>query len=307
MTLRTTFVAALCAFLGAPVWALDLHPTRSSATDLEVTGRLAGVTPGDARFVAWSDLRALPTRVLEMDGEFVSGKQLVTALFLADLMKALPVKPGTDCFLATCADGYASVFTSAFMARYRPFLVLEINGKGPKDWPPKGLAFNPGPYVITVSTTLAPEFATYRDSEHKRPWSVTTLEAASYAERFKAIYSGRWARLSASAQDGREIWVNSCASCHQGPAEVFGGTKAGRPFQAIQAYAGYDRMFFDKYVRDPKSIMACAQMEPHPHYGDAELDGLAAFLTPERQPSSTQAPGGPPLRKIGPSGGNSKG
>ena len=29
-----------------------------------------------------------------------------------------------------------------------------------------------------------------------------------------------------------------CASCHAGPAGTFGGTKAGRPFQVIAAYAG---------------------------------------------------------------------
>ena len=281
MTLRTTLVAALWTLLAAQAWALDLHPTRSSPFDLELTGRLAGVPAGDARYVAWSDLRALPTTVLEMDGEFVSGKQSVTVLFLSDLLKALPLEPGTDCLLASCADGYASVYTSSFIGKYRPFLVLEIDGKGPTDWPPKGLDFNPGPYVITVSPTLAPGFRSYRDGEHKRPWGVTKIEAASYAERYKPIYSGAWASLSPSAQDGREIWINSCASCHQGPDGLFGGTKAGRPFQVIQAYAGYDRHFFDKYVRNPKSIMPCAQMEPHPHYTKAELDNLAAFLSPK--------------------------
>ena len=281
MTLRIPLVAALCTLLTAPAWALDLHPTRSSPLDLELTGRLAGVPAGDARYVAWSDLRSLPTTVLEMDGEFVSGKESVTALFLSDLLKALPLDPDADCLLASCADGYASVYTSAFIEKYRPFLVLEIDGKGPQDWPPKGLDFNPGPYVITVSTTLAPAFASYRDGEHKRPWSVTTIEVASYAERYKPIYTGAWARLSPSAQDGREIWINSCASCHSGPAGLFGGKKANRPFQVIQAYAAYDRPFLDKYIRNPKALMPCAQMEPHPHYKKADLDGLAAFLSPK--------------------------
>jgi cytochrome c2 len=279
MTLRPVLLAGLCVLASAPAWALDLHPAPTSPVDLALTGRLTGVPAGATVYARWSDLRALPTTVLEMDGEFIKGKQSVTVLFLSDLMKALPEEADADCLLARCADGYASVFTSAFISRYRPFLVLEIDGRGPKEWPPKGLDFNPGPYAVTVSPALAPDFAAYRDGEHKRPWGVTTLEVASYAARFKAIYAGRWASLSPSARDGREIWINSCASCHQGPDGVFGGTKAGRAFQVVQAYAGYDRAFFDNYVRNPKALVPCAQMEPHPHYSDEELNGLAAFLT----------------------------
>jgi cytochrome c2 len=259
--------------------ALELHAKRDSPFDLGLTGMLAGVPSGEARYARWSDLRSLPTSKLAMDGEFVEGPQELTVVFLDDLWKALPVAPGADTLLATCADGYASVFTSEFISRYRPFLVLEINGKGPVDWPPPGLDYNPGPFVITVSAKLVPAAATYRDLEHKKPWGVTTLEVASFAERYKAVYSGRWASLAPAAQDGREVWVNSCASCHQGPAGIFGGSKAGRPFEVIAAYARYDRAFFVKYVRDPKSLVPCAKMEPHPKYTDNELSNLILFIT----------------------------
>jgi cytochrome c553 len=272
-------VAALCALAAAgPARALDLHAARASPYDLALTGRLAGVPAGETRFARWSDLRALTTEKLTLDGEFVAGPQVLTVVFLDELWKALPVAPGSDTLLATCSDGYASVFTSEFIARYRPFLVLEINGKGPGDWPPPGLAYNPGPYVITVSAGLAPASAKYRDIEHKKPWGVTALEVASYAERFNAVYAGRFASLSAPARDGREVWINSCASCHEGPPGTFGGTKAARPYQVIAAYALHDRAFFEKYVRDPKSLVPCAQMEPHPRYTDQEMAGLVAFI-----------------------------
>jgi cytochrome c2 len=274
--------AALLLAGAGPARALELHAERASAYDLAVTGMLAGVPAGEVRYASWSDLRGLPTSKLRVNGEFVAGPQELTVVFLDDLWKALPVAPGADSFLATCADGYASVFTSVFISRYRPFLVLEINGKGPKDWPPPGLEFNPGPFAITVSADLVPAVANYRDVEHKKPWGVTTLEVASYSVRYRAIYSGKRAGLSAQAQDGREIWVNSCASCHQGPSGVFGGTKAGRPFEVIAAYAGYDRAFFVKYVRDPKSLVPCAKMEPHPNYTDNELANLIAFITSGR-------------------------
>jgi cytochrome c2 len=272
-------VAALVLAGAGRASPLELHAARSSPFDLALTGKLSGLRDGEIRYARWSDLRSLPTTTLTLDGEFVPGPQLLTVIFLGDLWKALPAAPGADTILATCADGYASVFTSEFIGRYRPFLVLAINGKGPADWPPKGLDYNPGPYVITVSPALAPDAARYRDLEHKKPWSVTTLELASYAQRYAAVYAGKWADLPPAGRDGREIWINSCASCHQGPGGIFGGTKAGRPFEVIAAYAAYDRAFFVRYVRDPKSLVPSAQMEAHPKYTDEELSHLIAFIT----------------------------
>jgi hypothetical protein len=270
----------------APAPALELHGERGSPTDLAVAGRLAGVPDGGTRYISWPELRALPTASLTLDGEFIKGPQALTVVYLADLWKALPVGPGADTILATCTDGYAAVYTSAFIAQYRPFLVLEINGKGPGDWPPPGLAYNPGPYVVTVSAELVPAVARFPDVQHKKPWGVTKIEIAAYGDRFRGIYSGKWTSLSPAAKAGREIWVNACASCHSGPPATFGGTRSGRPFPVIAAYAGYDRAFFMRYVRDPKSLVPCAQMEPHPRYTDDELSGLIEFVTAgsERSP-----------------------
>jgi len=280
MKYRHAAAAVLCILAASGHAApMDLHSERTSPYDLALTGKLSGVPEGGTMYARWADLRALPTTRLRLNGEFVDGPQELTVVFLDDLWKAMPVAEGADCILATCGDGYASVFTSGFIARYRPFIVLEINGKGPKDWPPPGLEYNPGPYVITVSAELVPAAAKYRDIEHKKPWGVTTLEIASFAGRYRAIYSGKWAELSDQARDGREIWVNSCASCHQGPGGIFGGTKAGRPFEVIAAYAGYDRSYFTRYVRDPKALVPCAKMEPHPKYTDNDLSHLIAFIT----------------------------
>ncbi len=148
--------------------------------------------------------------------------------------------------------------------------MLEINGKGPRDWPLPGWTPTRVPTWSRVS---------YRDLEHKKPWGVTTIEVASYADRYRGAYSGKWASLSPSGRRGREIWINSCASCHQGPEGTFGGIKAGRPFPVIAAYAGYDRPYFVKYVRNPRSLVPCAMMEPHPRYTDAELSDLIEFIT----------------------------
>jgi cytochrome c2 len=271
--------AALLLLAALPARALDLHRERGSPLDLALTGRLAGVPAGETRYVTWADLRALPSTKLKVDGEFVPGEQEVTVVFLEDLWKQLPRAEGADVLLATCSDGYASVFRADFIAKYRPFLILEINGQGPEKWPPPGLKFNPGPYVMSVSSVVVPGVAQLLDAPHKKPWGVTVVEVANYAERFGGAYAGPWASLSPQAVQGREIWVNSCACCHQGPGGIFAGTKCEQPFPVIQAIAGYNQDFFKKYVRDPKAMMAEAMMEAHPHYTDAQFDRLIAFIT----------------------------
>lgn len=275
------FCSVLFPLLGVATSCADLtlHPEPSSRFDLEVTGRLAGVPAGQSRYIRWADLRALPTKTLTLSGEFVPGAQQVTALFVRDFWAQLPKTDGADTLLAACTDGYASIYREDFFAGHQPFFVLEINGRGPESWPPEGLTFNPGPYVITLSAALAPAVATLLDANHKRPWGVAKVEVANYAERTRPVYSGRWGHLSARAIEGREIWLNSCASCHRGPEQMFGGTKSDRPFEVIAAHAAFNQAYFKIYVREPKKAMPGATMEPHPHYTDAQLEALIAFIT----------------------------
>jgi len=277
MKLLRSFLASILTAASACA-ALELKPARTSPYDLEISGLLAGVPAGEHRFVSWTELRALATIKQKLTGEFVPGEQEVTGLFLADLFRALPRGPGVDVILATCSDGYASIYRESFIAKYRPFVVLEINGQGPDKWPPPGLKFNPGPYVITVAEEIAPGVTRLMDVGHKRPWGVYAIELANYAEREADAYRGKWATLSPAAQMGREIWVDSCASCHPGPGSIFGGTKSQRPFPVLQAHAAYNRDYFKKFVRDPQGAIAGAKMEPHPHYTDEQLEALIAFV-----------------------------
>jgi hypothetical protein len=63
------------------------------------------------------------------------------------------------------------------------------------------------------------------------PGAFPEIELANYEERYAAIHQGRWSQVSPRAVQGRQIWINSCASCHQGPGGIFGGTKSDRPFE----------------------------------------------------------------------------
>lgn len=271
-------LAALCSVARA----LELHPSRTSPTDLAVTGLIAGASADATRFIRWSDLAKLPTSTLK--GGFVGGEQEVTVVFLSDLWDALPRSDGADTLLATCTDGYASVYRTAFIKEFRPFLILAIDGVGPEKWPPPSLKLNPGPYVISVATSVAPAVASLIDAGHKRPWGVTTIRLARYDAAFAGFASGRWAAPSARAIEGREIWINSCASCHSGAPDAFGGTKSDRPFDVLAAHALHNSDYFKRYVRSPKSFVATAKMEAHPHYSDLQLDALIAFLCAESAP-----------------------
>jgi len=205
---------------------------------------------------AWADLRALPTMKLRLDGEFVKGEQEVTALWLADLWAALPRAEGADTLLATCTDGYAAVYREAFIAAYRPIVVLEINGQGPEKWPPPGLKFNPGPYVITVAKEIVPGVATLLDAGHKKP-------CGHRGDRGRELWR------PVTAMPTRASGPRSCRGPRLGAR--FGSTRArvatmdrvqrsvapspNRPFEVLAAHAGYNAACFKKYVRAPKTAM----------------------------------------------------
>lgn len=262
--------------------ALPLHATRQGTTDLAITGELAGTVASETRYARWDDLAALPTSKLTLTGEFVPGEQEVTVVYLADLWAALPRKGDADTLLATCTDGYAAVFRTGFVDQYRPFLILAINGRGPEHWPPPGLTFNPGPYVISVASKVVPAVAELLDAGHKRPWGVTTLEVTRHDESFAVFFKAPWTDLSDRATAGRELWIHSCASCHQGPQASFGGTKSNVAFEILAARAMHAPDVFKGYIRDPKAFVINAKMEPHPHYTDEHLAALRAFVIAEK-------------------------
>jgi hypothetical protein len=272
----------LCALVDARAM-LPLQAERSSPFDLAVTGALAGVPNGARRYVRYADLCALPTTKLLISDEFVQGSQEVTVVFLSDFWKALPVQPDADCLLATCQDEYASVFRREFIATYRPFLVLKINGAGPAQWSGHGLASDPGPYAITVSPALVPAADNFLSLEHKKPWGVVTVEFARYAEKFHDAYDGRWATLSRRAAAGRELWVNACASCHPGPGRTFSGTKSHQAFAILAAIARGDPVLFRQYVHQPTSVSVDAKMEEHAYFTSDQLNAIIAFITAEQR------------------------
>ncbi len=273
-----SLVPLLSGLLAAP---LTLHPERLAATDLALSGLLTDVPAGEVRYVRWADLRALPSIQLRPNGEYLSGAEEITVVLLSELWRALPRNVAADTLLATCNDGYASVYEIDLIVRCRPFLILEINGLPPDRWPPPGMQSNPGPYVIWLTASFAPEVAGLLDPAHKKPWGVISLEVASRAERFRDAFAGRWAALSNRAAAGRTIWIDSCASCHTGPGSTFGGTKGGVPFAELASHAQFRPEYFKQYIRTPKALKPDAKMTAHSHYTDSHIAAILAFVAAE--------------------------
>jgi cbb3-type cytochrome oxidase cytochrome c subunit len=59
---------------------------------------------------------------------------------------------------------------------------------------------------------------------------------------------------------------------------VFGGTKSDRPFALLAAQARHMPDYFRRYITAPKELVPTARMEAHPHYTEAQLDALTAFV-----------------------------
>lgn len=283
-SLKLALLGCLSLFIAGPAAAsLTLHRTASSPHDLALVGGLAGVPTNETRWVRWDDIRRLSTRELTLEGEFLPGEQKVTVVFLETLLDNLPLAPRIDTVIADCNDDYWSIFDRDFIARWKPVVILEINGQGPAHWPPEGLNFNPGPYVITVTDVLVPGVKDMLDVDHKRPWGVNQLRLVNRRQALASLREGPWSRLSARALRGHEIWVNSCASCHLGPGNQVGGNKANRPFGIIEAHARHNADYFARYVRTPQEAFPGATMTAHPHYSDDQIAEIIAYVTAERR------------------------
>jgi mono/diheme cytochrome c family protein len=255
--------------------SLTLHPERAHPLDLAITGELEGLDAGATGYIRAKDLHALPTRDLVVEDEYLPGKRMARIVLLTDLWAALPTRAGMDTLLADCDDGYASVFTKDFIMKSQPFLIVGFDDKTLDAWKELGFAFNAGPYIISVSNRLSPGISDLLDVSHKQPWAVSRIAVVKHDAYFTSLAS---TKVSPAIDQGREIWINSCYSCHRSPDRKTGGTKSTVPFSVIQSYAHYNRSYLKQYIRDPKKLNPAAKMEPHPHYTDQQLDQLIAFL-----------------------------
>ena len=264
-----------------PVFAaeskLRLSNTRTSPGDLEIGGELAGTFAGSARYVRYEDMLGLPqeTYTVSDDTNF-HGKTEISGVALTTLAQMLGQKGHSDLIVAICYDKYRSNYPSDYLAAHHPILVLKINGQTREKWPKSEFNGDLGPYLIS-HPTFHPSFKMLsHEDEAQIPFGVTRIEFRSEAKVLGAIRPrGHWVE-SSQVWQGYRIASQDCYRCHAMHGE--GGEKAQRAWLILGAWAASDATNFQKYIRNPKSVMPCAQMPAHTSYDDATLEALTAYF-----------------------------
>lgn len=253
------------------------HATRESPSDLELGGDLAGLPRGTTRYLSREDLLALPQALYTVTGDpnFKGlGPTRVSGVPLEDLAKRFAA-PGANLVVAICDDKYLAPYPVDYRAAHQPLLVLEINGKGPAQWP-KDEGSNMGPYLIS-NPNFTPRYKILSHEEEMQiPWGVVRIEFRNEKQVFGAIAPRGPRAGDQEVKDGYRIAKENCFRCHNAGDE--GGHKAGVTWTVISAVAEGSPDFFAAYVRNPKSKSPQAQMPDNPEYDDATLRALAAYF-----------------------------
>jgi mono/diheme cytochrome c family protein len=254
-----------------------LHDTRELPSDLELGGELAGLPGGTTRFITRQDLLALPqvTYTVTDDPNFKDlGSVRVTGVSLDELAKRF-APPDADTVVAICNDKYRANYPRDYRMAHRPLLVLDINGKGPAEWPTSE-GGDMGPYLIS-HPNFTPRFKVLSYVEEAQiPWGVVRIEFRKEKQVFGAIAPRGPQASDPAVRNGFRIARENCFRCHD--AGDKGGRKAGVNWVVISSIAAGAPDFFMAYVRDPKSKSPRAQMPGNPDYDAATLRALAAYF-----------------------------
>jgi mono/diheme cytochrome c family protein len=272
-----------CALLaaGRPSSGALLQSKRSSATDLQVTGMIAGIAPGAVRYISYKHLLKLPTITIPIQpddnfAELPPQKIVITGIYLDVLARSLGALPGADLIVAICSDRYHAHFSREYTQQHRPIFALKINGQPVETWAKKTRNKSPGTYFITYAA-FTPSFKVLSYEEMPQiPAAISGLDFNSSPFVFGAIAPSSRYASNPEIDAGYRIAKQSCLRCHN--MESSGGTKAGRTWQTLGTRAATSPASFERLVRDPKSIDPNASMPPNPSFDDAIVKALQAYF-----------------------------
>jgi mono/diheme cytochrome c family protein len=279
MSVAVCFAGPARALPQTPASRLTLRTARSSPLDLELGGELTGLPPGTTRYIPREDLLALPqlTYTVNDDANFTSPTQ-ISGVSLEMLTRHLGATPESDMVVAICDDRYRANYPRAYIAAHHPLLILNINGKPPAGWPKdsEGHGMNMGPFLIS-HPRFTPSFRIFaHEDEPHIPCGIVRLEFRNEKAVFGAIAPPGPHASDAAVQAGYRIAQQNCFRCHNQGRE--GGTKAGRPWQVLAAWAATSPDYFTAYVHDPRSRNPQAQMPAMSGYDDKTLAALDAYF-----------------------------
>ena len=271
-----------------PASALPLHTARSSPSDLELGGDLAGVPSGSTRYITRSNLLALPqvSYGVSDDPNFADLTQ-IRGVPLEELMRHLGAAPTSDMVIAICDDQYRAHYSRAYIEDHHPLLVLKINGQDPPGWPKaaEGHSQDMGPFLIS-HPAFQPSFEILAHREEAQiPWGVVRIEFRDEKKVFGAIAPRGPHAADKTVQNGYRIAQQNCLRCHN--MGTVGGTKANHPWQILSVWAATSPEYFAAYVRNPRSRNPQAQMPGNPGYDNATMAALTAYFRTFSQPEDS--------------------
>jgi mono/diheme cytochrome c family protein len=290
--LNGLLIAAIALFATQPYYSLEnrkaapadpvsikLNESRESPLDLEVGGELTGLARGSTRYISREALLALPQTTFKVsdDSNFKGGAG-VSGVSLEELARALSSSPLNVLVVAICNDQYRANYSKEYVAAHAPLLVLKINGQPPEGWPKdsEGHGWDMGPYLISHAK-FTPSFKIFSNAEEAQiPWGVVRLEFRNEEKVFGAIAPRGPHASDEIVKAGFTIARQNCFRCHNMGEE--GGTKAGRPWPVLSAWAEASPESFAGYVRNPKAKNPHAQMPGNPEYDGETIRALTAYF-----------------------------
>ncbi len=262
------------------------HENRQLASDLEVSGTLAGLPPETTRYLTHDELLAMPqVNFTVTDDANFAGPTKIRGVKLEELARRLAASPASDMVVAICDDGYRANYPQAYLAAHHPVLVLEVNGKPPAGWPKDSQEhkYDMGPYMIS-NPKFAPSYKILSHADEAQiPWGVVRIEFRDEKVVFGAITPRGPHAQDRDVRDGLRIAEQNCFRCHNEGRE--GGKKSGVPWETLGALAGASPRDFSGYVRAPLIANPQAQMPGNLQYDDATLAALTAYFLTFAQPT----------------------
>jgi mono/diheme cytochrome c family protein len=255
------------------------HEKRQLASDLEVSGALAGLPPDSTRYLNRDDLLGMPqVNFTVKDDTNFTGPTKIRGVKLEELARRLAASSAADMVVAICDDGYRANYPHDYLVAHHPVLVLEINDEPPSGWPKAtgDHSSNMGPFMVSHPKFTPGYKVLSHVDEAQIPWGVVRIEFREEKIVFGAIAPRGPSAQDREVQDGLRIAEQNCFRCHNAGSE--GGQKSGRSWESLGALAAESPKDFAAYIRDPLAKNPSAQMPGNPQYDDATLAALAAYF-----------------------------
>jgi mono/diheme cytochrome c family protein len=256
-----------------------LHEKRQQASDLEVSGALAGLPADSTRYITREELLAMPQVSFNAsDDTNFSGPTKIGGVKLEDLTRAFGAAPSSDMVVAICNDEYRANYPRSYLSAHHPVLVLEVNGKAPSGWPKDSQEhkFDMGPYMISNPKFVPSYKILSHQDEPQIPWGVVRIEFRDEKTVFDAIAPAGPHARDREVQDAYAIVKQNCFRCHNSGRE--GGQKSGLSWDVLSKLAQVAPKDFAAYIHSPASRNEKAQMPGFPEYDDATLVALTAYF-----------------------------